>query len=174
MPRLRQAWKKRFPQIDGVRASDSDSDADIVYLDEQEQDELIAGLRAENDAANRRFQIAFETLAVVQMPMFLVHPALRSAGPLLISLALTVLGAAAYVMHAAGSARAPRPVATLNLVLGGLVVVLAYIRLRPFFGADYLWLSPLGSHVAVLLAREWMKEGDVASLESFRYKYKGA
>lgn len=62
----------------------------------------------------------------------------------------------------------------LNSILCFAIALTAYLDFTPMMGIDYLWFSPIGCLAAVMLVRGWMKEGDVDSLEQFRYKYKGA
>ncbi|KAK9432343.1 hypothetical protein V1505DRAFT_413794 [Lipomyces doorenjongii] len=197
MSHLRKAWKKRFPEID---QTDSE-DGDIVYLDEQEQDELIDSLREENESINLRYRVAFTIITLIQTPIFLLHPVLKYQGKhLLTILALSSLLVTAFVMHttpisasllsAAIAAEAantnlltpPRQfrftnlqiIILLNAALGALIAGIAYMKFSPLMGIDYVWFSPLGSIGAVVLVRGWMREGDVESLAQFRYKYKGA
>ncbi|KAK9322592.1 hypothetical protein V1517DRAFT_322944 [Lipomyces orientalis] len=197
MSHLRKAWKKRFPEIDQSDGEESD----IVYLDEQQQDELIDSLRLENETINLRYRTAFTIITLVQTPVFLLHPVLKYQGKhMLTILALSSLLVTALIMHttpisvaalsaalAADAANAdsfalsPRfrltnvqIIILLNAVLGALIAGIACMRFSPLIGIDYIWFSPLGSIVAAVLVRGWMRECDVESLEQFRYKYKGA
>ncbi|KAK9375368.1 uncharacterized protein V1513DRAFT_463804 [Lipomyces chichibuensis] len=197
MSHLRRAWKKRFPEID---QTDSE-DGDIVYLDEEEQDELIDSLRKENESINLRYRVAFTIITLIQTPIFLLHPVLKYQGKhVLTILALSSLLVTAFVMHTTpiatsllsaamtadtanmDSVTPPRRftltnsqrIILLNAVLGALIAGIAYMKFSPLMGIDYVWFSPLGSIGAVVLVRGWMREGDVESLEQFRYKYKGA
>ncbi|KAK9241214.1 hypothetical protein V1525DRAFT_392457 [Lipomyces kononenkoae] len=206
MSHLRRAWKKRFPEVD-----ETDSpEGDIVYLDEQQQDELIISLREENESLNLQYRIAFTIITLIQTPIFLFHPVLKHQGKYMLTiLAFTSLLVTAFVMHTtpisrsalAGTiaaeaantdlfAAAADPaslslirrfgftnsqiIILLNAVLGALIAGIAYMKFSPLTGIDYVWFSPLGSICAVVLVRGWMREGDVDSLEQFRYKYKGA
>ncbi|KAK9368797.1 hypothetical protein V1509DRAFT_622855 [Lipomyces kononenkoae] len=96
MSHLRRAWKKRFPEVD-----ETDSpEGDIVYLDEQEQDQLISSLREENETLNLRYRIAFTIITLIQTPIFLFHPVLKYQGKhMLTILAVTSLLVTSFVMH---------------------------------------------------------------------------
>ncbi|KAK9466921.1 hypothetical protein V1512DRAFT_262660 [Lipomyces arxii] len=179
MSHLRKAWKKRFPGIDEMDDNDK-GNGEIVYLDEQEQDDLIRSLRAQNETINIRYKIAYTIFALVQVPVILFHPVLRDQQLHSLSiLAVSSLLVTAYSVHtmptSLSAVSSKRNILIgLNCVLAALVALGAYMRLRPLIGLDYLWFSPLGTVSTSLLVAGWVREGDVESLEKFRYKYKGA
>ncbi|KAK9480724.1 hypothetical protein V1514DRAFT_302173 [Lipomyces japonicus] len=198
MSHLRRAWRKRFPEIE----REHESIDEIEYLDEQEQEQLIALLQQENELINKRYKFLFTTVTLVQTPVYLIHPILRLENHGFLGLlALTSLLVSTYIIYitpispsliAAATALAAnnddngnvrfagKPISKLQLImllnftLSLIISVTAYIRLTPITGIDYLWFSPLGSFVSILAVRRWMREGDTAGLEQFRYKYKGA
>ncbi|KAK9447810.1 uncharacterized protein V1518DRAFT_420485 [Limtongia smithiae] len=96
--RMRRAWRRRFQEI-RIREEQIDEN-DIVFLDEQQQEELIASLRAESDSINKTYKTAFTTLTLIQTPIFVFHPVLIYQGASSLTLcALTSLLASAYIMH---------------------------------------------------------------------------
>ncbi|KAM4060627.1 hypothetical protein HRG_001823 [Hirsutella rhossiliensis] len=77
---------------------DSDSDSQPDAIDEQEQEDVIARLAAENTARNARFRrllVALPLLAALPYLPLLVRPRVS----LLALLALTSLSATAYLLH---------------------------------------------------------------------------
>ncbi|KAK9463156.1 uncharacterized protein V1516DRAFT_672121 [Lipomyces oligophaga] len=196
MSRIRNQWRKKFQSVSLTDYDSAEEDGEFVYLDEQQQDELISSLREENEIINKRYKVAFTTISLLQTPIFLFHPALyydgADAGHFLTFSALTSFLVSAYVIHktpvSPSEFAAVSPsihifgkqltqqqlLIVLNAILSSLIAVLAFIKFSPLLGIDYLWFSPLGCLLSVLLVRGWMQEGDVDGLEKFRYKYKGA
>ncbi|KAK7205310.1 hypothetical protein BZA70DRAFT_152449 [Myxozyma melibiosi] len=209
MSHLRKAWRRRFEDLDVD--DDQVGEDEVVYLDEQQQEELITSLRTENETINYRYKIAFTTITLLQTPIFVLHPALvymgAPRGHLLTVLTLSSLLATAYTIHTTpvSTSSLSAAIATdalqrealdglawhervlrrenwtnaqliiaLNFMLSAVIALSAVVQFNPLMGIDYLWFCPLGSLLAVLLVRGWMREGDVDSLEQFRYKYKGA
>ncbi|KAK9454089.1 hypothetical protein V1511DRAFT_461212 [Dipodascopsis uninucleata] len=180
------------------RFAEDNEEQDLVYLDEQQQDELISSLKEENETINTRYKALFSIITFFQTPIYILHPILRHDGvPTLTIMAVTSLLTTTLVMNrtpitrsmALASAAESHVVVrigqtisftqqqlliVLNVILSSLIALNAYVKLSPIVGIDYLWFSPIFSLVIIIIVRRWMWEGDVESLEQFRYKYKGA
>ncbi|KAL9065459.1 MAG: hypothetical protein Q9161_008220 [Pseudevernia consocians] len=176
----------------------SDDDTLPEHLDEEEQEKLIAKLRAENDDRNEEYKRLFLALPSVSAMAYI--PALiasRLVQARLVSLlCMTSLIATAYILAFVPNVR-PKPpnrvkskrksvpesgpvrqyISYLNGALS-LLSALNSITFRDKRGVhDGFWLLcllPVVSFTVIMLARELMLSVDVDELEDLKYEYKGA
>ncbi|KAI9678168.1 MAG: hypothetical protein M1817_006113 [Caeruleum heppii] len=179
--RLRKAF--RYPNEE----TDDDDDELTEALDEEEQENLIARLRMQNEAHDGLYMNLF-----LALPLLLIVPfALRLPGsPLLAMLSITSLLSTAYIMRfipiGAGDVKGKKPMRSnldvwtaqggpveiylpwLNGAVCALLLLGSLSQKKAGHSEWMMWTVPSAG------ARLTLKSVDVGELERLKYGYKGA
>lgn len=143
------------------------------FLDEQQQDETIAGFQARVKVQDRLYRLWFLVVLALPTPLYVLRKPYRSHAKLaLISLLCISSIAFSTRMSRANAARTRQ----LNIVFGSLVALSAYLSIKPFTPTHFLWFFPLTMSVTSYIIENWLNEvtAEIERLGKFRYVYKGA
>lgn len=138
------------------------------FLDEQQQEETIAGLQARAQSQNRLYRVCFAVVLAVPSPLFLLRSEFR-AHPRLALLSLVTLACTALATRARG-ARAAR-LRLLTAVLGALVAASALVAVGLHSVSSLFWLFPGSMALTAFVIERWFDEVDTEINKLVRYKY---
>ncbi|CAG8592253.1 1723_t:CDS:2 [Paraglomus occultum] len=147
--------------------SDEDSSSVNIY-DEQEQEQLIASLKAENDRVNNFFRNPLD----LEIPLPLPKPVPSTAPYPALSTICSLLSllVSAYIVKS--------PKIEMSHVYSGLFVSFVPLLVSHAIrkGEVLWWGIPLGMFMVNVVAVYWIKEseGNLRDFEKLKYNYKGA
>jgi len=163
--------RKRFPlEID---------DEPSIYMDEQEQEQLISCLKSQDEKLNAQSRIAFALLSV--LPIFIYIFQTPSGFKFIAVIACSSLFATAFTIWA-DSSFSGGPLDKYLGLFNGLLSIVVFIGgyLSPLASKDLenaiLWALPFIFYIIGQTVKYSFKEVErgVIGLEKLKYKYKGA